>query len=213
MFHPKDRLDRLFEIGIIAKGLNGVVEVIGGLLLLFVTPARVHSWAVRLTQEELSEDPHDFIATHLLHSANGITGGAVLFGSLYLLSHGAVKIFLVVSLLRNKLWAYPLTIVVLSGFVAYQLYRIFLQVSFAMVALTVFDLVIIWLTAREYRQQREARRHPPEPAGTTESVDPSTGPDDTQASAGTTATGDTDSAAEATAAGDTSPTTSPRTKP
>ena len=30
MFHPKDRLDRLFEIGIIAKGLNGLVEVIGG---------------------------------------------------------------------------------------------------------------------------------------------------------------------------------------
>ena len=160
MFHPKDRLDRLFEIGIVAKGLNGLVEVIGGMLLLFVTPTRVHFWAVRLTQEELSEDPHDFIATRLLHSANGVTGGAVLFGALYLLSHGAIKIFLVVSLLRNKLWAYPLTIVVLSMFVLYQLYRISLHVSLAMIALTVFDLLIIILTAREYRQQRKARRNP-----------------------------------------------------
>jgi uncharacterized membrane protein len=164
MFQPKDRLDRLFEIGIIAKGLNGLVEVIGGLLLLFVSPASVHSLAFRLTQEELSEDPHDFIATHLLHSAYGVTGGAVLFGALYLLSHGAIKIFLVVSLLRNKLWAYPLTIVVLSAFVVYQLYRIALRVTFGMVALTVFDLIIIALTIREYQHQRTARGTRPEAA-------------------------------------------------
>ena len=38
MFKPHDWLDRVFEIGIIAKGLNGAVELLGGLLLLFVTP-------------------------------------------------------------------------------------------------------------------------------------------------------------------------------
>ena len=187
MFQPKDRLDRLFEIGIIAKGLNGLAEVIGGLLLLFVTPARVHWWAVRLTQEELSEDPHDFIANHLLHTASGITGGAVLFGSLYLLSHGMIKIFLVVSLLRNKLWAYPLTIVVLSGFVVYQLYRIALHVSFTMVALTVFDLVIIALTIREYKQQRQARRNRPETAGAGDGSSTATAGDDTNPQAGSQA--------------------------
>ena len=37
MFKPKDWLDRVFEVGIIAKGLNGVAEVVGGLLLLFTT--------------------------------------------------------------------------------------------------------------------------------------------------------------------------------
>ena len=40
MFKPKDWLDRIFEIGIIAKGLNGVAELVGGLLLLFVSPTR-----------------------------------------------------------------------------------------------------------------------------------------------------------------------------
>ena len=204
MFQPKDRLDRLFEIGIIAKGLNGLVEVIGGLLLLFVTPARVHSWAVRLTQEELSEDPHDFIANHLLHTASGITGGAVLFGSLYLLSHGVIKIFLVVSLLRNKLWAYPLTIVVLSGFVVYQLYRIALHVSFTMVALTVFDLVIIALTIREYKQQRQARRNPPEAAGAGDGSPTAMAGGDTKPPAG--------SQADATVAGATDPAASRRSQ-
>ena len=38
MFRPKDSLDRLFAIGIIGKGLNGLAELVGGLLLLFVAP-------------------------------------------------------------------------------------------------------------------------------------------------------------------------------
>jgi len=50
MFHPKDSLDRVFEIGIIAKGLNGVAELIGGLLLLFVSPTRLQDLAGSLTQ-------------------------------------------------------------------------------------------------------------------------------------------------------------------
>jgi uncharacterized membrane protein len=33
MFKPKDWLDRLFEIGIVLKGLNGLAELLGGILL------------------------------------------------------------------------------------------------------------------------------------------------------------------------------------
>jgi uncharacterized membrane protein len=39
MFKPKDWLDRLLEIGIIGKGLNGLAELVGGLLLLFAAQA------------------------------------------------------------------------------------------------------------------------------------------------------------------------------
>jgi uncharacterized membrane protein len=127
MFKPQNWLDRVFEIGIIAKGLNGAVELLGGLLLLFVSPAWIHQLAISVTRVELSEDPHDFIATHLLHTTSGLTGNAVLFGSVYLLTHGAVKVVLVVALLLNKLWAYPWMIVVLLVFIGYQLYRISLD--------------------------------------------------------------------------------------
>ena len=74
MFKPQNWLDRVFEIGIIAKGLNGAVELLGGLLLLFVSPAWIHQLAISVTRVELSEDPHDFIATHLLHTTSGLTG-------------------------------------------------------------------------------------------------------------------------------------------
>jgi uncharacterized membrane protein len=117
MFTPKDRLDRLFQIGIIAKGLNGLAELVGGLMLLFQTPGGIRHLAIVLTQGELSEDPHDFVARYLLHTANGLTGSAVFFGAIYLLLHGAVKVVLVTALLLNKLWAYPCMIVVLLIFI------------------------------------------------------------------------------------------------
>src|SRR5258708_6832583 len=86
----KDLLDRTFEVAIILKGLDGALEVFGGLLLLVITPATINRVIAALTQHELSEDPHDFIATHLLNTAHGLTRSAVLFGSIYLLAHGVV---------------------------------------------------------------------------------------------------------------------------
>jgi uncharacterized membrane protein len=40
-FRPRDLLDQTFEVGIILKGLDGVLEVLGGLLLLVVSPTTI----------------------------------------------------------------------------------------------------------------------------------------------------------------------------
>jgi uncharacterized membrane protein len=156
-FRPRDLLDQTFEVGIILKGLDGVLEVVGGLLLV-VSPATIDRVVTSLTQHELSEDPHDFVATHLLKTAHGLTGSAVLFGAAYLLSHGMVKVVLVAALLNNQLWAYPWMIGFLGVFIAYQLYRLSFQPSVGLTALTIFDAAIAWLTYREYRKQRAVAR-------------------------------------------------------
>ncbi len=152
-FRPQSLLDQAFQIGIILKGLDGVLEVIGGLLLLVVSPATIDRVVTSLTQHELSEDPHDFLAMHLLKTAHGLTGSAVLFGAAYLLSHGAVKIILVAALLKNELWAYPWTIAFLGVFIVYQVYRLSVKPSVGLTLLTLFDASVAWLTYREYRKQ------------------------------------------------------------
>jgi uncharacterized membrane protein len=157
-FRPQDLLDQTFEIGIILKGLDGVLEVIGGLLLLVVSPATIDRVVTSLTQHELSEDPHDFLATHLLKTAHGLTGPAVLFGAVYLLAHGVVKVILVAALLKNQLWAYPWMVTFLAVFIVYQVYRLRLQASVGLAALTIFDAAIAWLTYREYRKQLTVAR-------------------------------------------------------
>jgi uncharacterized membrane protein len=121
-----------FEIGIFFKGLDGAAEIIGAFLLFVVPPGAISRALAMVTQHELSEDPHDFIA------------------GMYLLVHGVVKVLLVWALFRAKLWAYPVAIVVFAAFGLYQMYRYFLSPSFAMIALTVLDVVVIVLTWMEY---------------------------------------------------------------
>jgi len=156
-FRPRDLLDRSFEIGIILKGLDGLAETIGGILLLLVSPARINRLVATVTQHELSEDPHDWIATHLLHYAHNLTNASVTYAAIYLLAPGVIKIVLVGALLRNQMWAYPALIVVLIAFIVYQTYQIALKPTAGLIALTVFDLAITALTWREWRKQRRLR--------------------------------------------------------
>lgn len=163
-FRPQTGLDRVFEIGIIAKGLNGAAELVGASSCCWSPPDKIHHLVAVLTQGELSEDPKDVVAHYLLRTSDGLTGDAVLFGAAYLFVHGLVKVVLVVALLRNKLWAYPWMICALLAFIAYQLYRIVLSPTAGMIALTIFDAVIVALTWREWRVQRQApSSSPPAP--------------------------------------------------
>lgn len=152
---PRRRLlDTTFWVSLVLKGLDGVLEMIGGVLLLLVSPAQLGTVARLLTQHELAEDPTDFIATHLLHLASHLTEGATLFGAAYLLAHGLVKVVLVSAVLRDKLWAYPWMIAFLLVFIAYQLVVLVVGFSWGLAVLTAFDGFVVWLTWREYRLRR-----------------------------------------------------------
>ena len=153
-FKAKTKLDKAFEISILLKAVDGIIEIIGGLLLLFVSAATINKIAVLLTSEELSQDPHDFIASHVLHYAQHINHGSLIFGSIYLLTHGLVKVILVVEILRNRLWAYPGLIIVTSTFMLYQIYQFGYSGSISLLSLTVFDGFVVWLTVLEYRKRR-----------------------------------------------------------
>ena len=147
-------LDQSFRFSLTVKGLHALLEMILGIAILEVNPQVMNRFALTLLNPELSEDSGDFVATHLLRAFQQLAAGGKHFASLYLLSHGLVKIVLVVALFRNKLWAYPTMIVALSAFVFYQGYRFILTHSLFMIFLTLFDLVVIVLTWLEYGKQK-----------------------------------------------------------
>jgi uncharacterized membrane protein len=148
-------LDRTFKVGLVLKAADGVLEIIAGALLLFISPSTIDRIAHRVTAHELGEDPHDRLAHYILHTTGHLTSGTTLFGAIYLLSHGVSKVILVVLVLRDKLWAYPWLMVLLGVFIVYQLYvMIFVKWSWGLAALTVFDVVLVWLTWREYQARR-----------------------------------------------------------
>ena len=150
---PTPITDDVFKVSLYLKAADGVLECLGGILLLILSPERLNKLAQLVTQHELSTDPNDFIASHILKTGHNLSSGTLIFGALYLLSHGIVKVFLVVQVLRNRLWAYLALIAVTAGFIIYQLYRLTQKPSVGLVALTLFDILIIYLTQKEYRQR------------------------------------------------------------
>jgi len=120
-FTATDRLDKVFEVGILLKGLDGLLEIAGGVLLLLIKPQYLNQLASTLTQHELSEDPHDFLSSYILHSTQNLAAGSLVFAALYLLSHGIVKIVLVWEILHNRFWAYLGLIYLTIGFMVYQI--------------------------------------------------------------------------------------------
>jgi uncharacterized membrane protein len=154
-----ERLDRAFRITVTLKGLDAVLELIGGFILLFISPASINHFVRWATAHELATDPHDFVARHLLRSASMLTRSKTLYGAIYLLIHGGAKLALVVLVLRNKLWAYPWLVGLLLAFVVYQTYQLTQKPSFGLIVLTLFDLLVAWLTWREYTKKRAGASH------------------------------------------------------
>ncbi len=151
------RIRQFFRLGIFLKGIHAVIEIVGGLLLLVIPLRAFAHLAIWLTQAELLEEPQDLVANYVLHLGTQLSSSSKTFGGAYLLSHGLVKIVLVVALLKNKLWAYPWSLLVLSIFIVYQMYRFTFTHSVALILLTIFDLVVIWLIWREYQI---VKKHP-----------------------------------------------------
>ena len=153
-------LHESFLVSIALKGLGALSEVIAGIAFLKISPEALNRIVMAFIATELPEDRHDFIATHLRDYLIRFGAGGKHFASWYLLSHGAVKLILVIALWRNKLWAYPMMIVVLAGFISYQIYRFALTHSLPMIFLSIFDLLVIALTWSEYHRQRASRARP-----------------------------------------------------
>jgi uncharacterized membrane protein len=144
------RLQRgTFRVGITVKGVDGLLESLAGLLLL------VDPDALRQISLTLWTYGHFH---HLQHSGSHVAEqlGATdpVFAAAYLLSHGSVKIALAIALWMNRLWAYPLAIFVFGAFAVYQVFRLERVYSIGLLLLTISDVVIIWLTLLEYRDQK-----------------------------------------------------------
>ncbi len=144
----------LFDISVITKGIDGVLECIGGVLLFFLSTDQMQHIARVLTLHELSEDPHDIVANYLLRSSLNITNSIKMFSAAYLLWHGVVKVCLVTALLLKQRWAYPSAIIAFFIFLVYQLYRYSHTHSLGLLILSLIDALLIVLTLLEYRRLR-----------------------------------------------------------
>ena len=152
------RIHQIFQLSVLIKGAFAVIECAAGVTFALVSTSSIKNFVDMLTQEELIENPKDFIATHLLAAAQNFSVETKNFYAFYLFGHGIVKLLLVIGLLRNKLWSYPASLIILGLFIVYQLYRFSYTHGAGLIVLTVFDIFVMGLIWHEYRLMR---RHQP----------------------------------------------------
>lgn len=140
----------IFEVGIFIKFLDGCIQVIAGIILLFISPTLINETLGKLFTYELMEDPHDFIATHILSFSSGLSISTLIFMAIYLLLNGLIKIGLVISIWQKKLWAYTLGGVILYLFLVYEIYLYFRTYSPFLLFFIIVDAVIISLLRFDY---------------------------------------------------------------
>jgi uncharacterized membrane protein len=152
-----DVYDALFRVGMIWRIVYGVARVIFGLMLLRVVGSSFSDLFYRLMAHELVNDPHDLALrigrVVVEHQSFTVT----YFLTAYLIFWGAIDVVLSISLLKEKLWAFPVSVYLICVFVLYEIFRFTHTRSFILAYIIVFDMVLVWLIRKEYFKQLRIR--------------------------------------------------------
>ena len=143
----------LFNLGLLLKAVNGVLEVLVAFLIFIVPPSLVLRIVEFVTGGELAQDPDDPIISAIRDAAQSFAVHTHYFLALYLVLHGAVKVLLVIGIFKGKKIAYPLLMIALAIFGSYEAYRGFMRQEFLLQILAIFDFSLLVLTAYEYRRR------------------------------------------------------------
>lgn len=146
--NKEELLDVSFNTMLLGKSIFAFVEFISGLLLICVPldliKATIHHLALDISLSPLS--------TMITNAGERLTNDATLFAIVYLLLHGALKLVTLALLWKKILWSYPLSILLLVGFILYQIFELFNHGSISMLVLCAVDVLMIILTLLEYRK-------------------------------------------------------------
>lgn len=144
----------LFESTLLLKALFALFEIAAGIGLWLLPHARIADFTHWLTRNELIEGRHSPIYAHIAAALSEFTAASQHFYAFYLLGHGAIKLAIVALLMRRVAFAYPLGMVVFAGFILMQMNRWTHTHSPVLLALSLLDATVIWLTWREWGADR-----------------------------------------------------------
>ncbi len=123
--------------------------------MLFMTPERMSKLIAIISKEELHEDPGDMVMNYLVSYSQIYSFDTQQFTSIYLLTHGIVKIVFLLLLWNKKLWAYPISCIMFLGFIVMQLQRFTQTHSIMLIVVTVVYVLMLILTLLEYNNIRK----------------------------------------------------------
>ena len=136
----------------------GVLQVLVAVLLYLGALQYLPAFAQWLVQNELAENPNDYVALKILQFAGSAPATGTTFYTTYFAAHGLLHIVVVAALMSGVRWANHAAVIMLALFVIYQMFEWMSVGGYMLILLTVIDLAVIYLTVREHRHTRKRTR-------------------------------------------------------
>lgn len=141
-----------FYGGLVIKGVDAMIEFIGGFLLMILSHDLLNRLIQLIALPELREDPKDIVMNYFIILGQNFSISSQHSVSIYMLLHGTTKLAVIWLLLKKKLWAYPLAVVVFGLFIVYEIYSYTNSSSVLLLLLIIIDLAMIVMIILEYRR-------------------------------------------------------------
>lgn len=148
-----------FEVLTFFKFLLATFELIAGTLLLLIGRNNLVNFVISIARRELIEDNRDFFANYIVNLAQNFSVKTEIFIAIYLIIHGVVKLILLYGIWKKKQIAYPLSILVFSIFLFYQINSYVATYSIWLLVLSVLEFIYIALLIYEFKIIRERINH------------------------------------------------------
>lgn len=148
-------IHNVFSITILMKGIAGVFEIMIGVLFFLVRTETIYKILISITNQRAINRSGHIITNYFQRQADNFSVSTQYFIAIYFLFYGIVNMFLVISLLKGKLWAYPATMIFFSLFTVYMFYRFLLHRSGTLLFFIIFDIFLVVLTWLEYKRLKK----------------------------------------------------------
>lgn len=143
-------ITELFRIGMLWRIGYGSLRLLLGIALLKVVGSPIAELIHTLMGHELTEDPTDFLyrLVEVLFSHHSFH--VTYFLAFYFIFWGLVDIILSINLLKGRLWAFPLSLYLISTFIVYEVFRFTHTHSMVLLSIILVDIVVFALIYKEY---------------------------------------------------------------
>jgi len=130
----------------------GVLRLIFGAVLLQAVGSPFSALFYQIMGHELIKDPSDMLYVAVNFLLNHQHLYVTYFLAFYFIFWGILDIILSINLLKDKLWAFPLSLVLIALFVVYEIFRYFHTYSVILLAVIIIDTLVFWLIYVEYKR-------------------------------------------------------------
>lgn len=148
-----------FDFMLVVKTIFATLEFLSGIALFFIAPHLVTDAVNLASSIDTSNGLVGFFVNSVTKWGSSFSVETQRFWVIYLALHGLTKLIVLSMLWRRKLWAYPFSVVVFIGFIFYQMSSYTETHSVMLIALSVFDVVMIALTLFEYKRVKQSRQN------------------------------------------------------